>query len=821
MFDMKKVEIEWGGKTLTLETGRVARQADGAVLATLGETVVLCAVTAAKNVKPGQDFFPLTVHYQEKFSAAGRIPGGFFKRERGATEKETLTSRLIDRPIRPLFPEGFYNEVLVIAHVMSYDGENEPDVVAMIAASAALTLSGIPFMGPIAAARVGYAEGEYILNPSQDQIREGELDLVVAGTHNAVMMVESEAKELSEDVMLGAVMYAHRQVQPVIQAIIRLAEQAARDPWELDEPADTKALKEKLRGIIGEDLAAAYRLTDKQQRQTAINEARAKAREGLADMEASDPAGYLGALKLVKKLEAEIVRGAILKDGIRIDGRDTKTVRPIEAMVGFLPRTHGSALFTRGETQAICTTTLGTKDAEQMIDGLEGLSYQRFMLHYNFPPYSVGEVGRFGAPGRREVGHGKLAWRALHPVLPSHDEFPYTIRILSDITESNGSSSMATVCGGSLALMDAGVPLKRPVSGIAMGLIKEGDDFAVISDILGDEDHLGDMDFKVAGTEAGITSLQMDIKIAGITEEIMRIALAQANEGRAHILGEMAKALGDVRGELSAHAPRIETMQIDKSKIRDIIGTGGKIIREIVATTGAKVDIDDEGVIKISSSDVAQIEAARQWILGIVEEPEVGKVYNGKVVNLVDFGAFVNFMGGKDGLVHVSEIRNERVEKVSDALSEGQEVKVKVLEIDQRGKVRLSMRVVDQETGAELEDTRPPREPREGGDRPRGDRDRGPRRDGGGGGRDRGPRRDGGGRDGGRDRDRGPRGEGGGDRDRGPRDGGGDRGRGGEGGDRGRGGEGRGDRDRGGDRPQREPEGDPEFAPAFLVRDDD
>ncbi|HEX6376296.1 MAG TPA: polyribonucleotide nucleotidyltransferase [Allosphingosinicella sp.] len=800
MFDMKKVEIEWGGKTLTLETGRVARQADGAVLATLGETVVLCAVTAAKTVKPGQDFFPLTVHYQEKFSAAGRIPGGFFKRERGATEKETLTSRLIDRPLRPLFPEGFYNEVLVIAHVMSYDGENEPDVLAMIAASAALTLSGIPFMGPIAAARVGYKDGDYILNPSQDQIRDGELDLVAAGTYNAVMMVESEAKELSEDVMLGGVMFAHRECQKVIDAIIKLAEQAAKEPWELAAGADTSAIKQRLRELIGADLAAAYKLTDKQQRQTAINEARAKAREGLADMEASDPAGYLGALKLVKKLEAEIVRTAILKDGFRIDGRDTKTVRPIDAMVGFLPRTHGSALFTRGETQAICTTTLGTKDAEQMIDGLEGLSYSRFMLHYNFPPYSVGEVGRFGAPGRREVGHGKLAWRALHPVLPSHEEFPYTIRILSDITESNGSSSMATVCGGTLALMDAGVPIKRPVSGIAMGLIKEGDDFAVISDILGDEDHLGDMDFKVAGTEKGLTSLQMDIKIAGITEEIMRVALDQANAGRAHILSEMSKALGDVRTELSAHAPRIETMQIDKAKIRDVIGTGGKIIREIVATTGAKVDIDDEGVIKISSSDVNQIEAARKWIQGIVEEPEVGKVYSGKVVNLVDFGAFVNFMGSRDGLVHVSEIRNERVERVADALSEGQEVKVKVLEIDPRGKVRLSMRVVDQETGAELEDTRPPREGRE--DRPRGDRgDRGPRRDGGDrgdrGGRDRGPRRDGGG-----GRDRGPRGEGGGERsdrgDRGPR------------------------REReGGDRPERDGGPEPEFAPAFLTRDDD
>jgi polyribonucleotide nucleotidyltransferase len=823
MFDMKKVEIEWGGKTLTLETGRVARQADGAVLATLGETVVLCAVTAAKNVKPGQDFFPLTVHYQEKFSAAGRIPGGFFKRERGATEKETLTSRLIDRPIRPLFPEGFYNEVLVIAHVMSYDGENEPDVVAMVAASAALTLSGIPFMGPIAAARVGYQGGEYILNPTQEQIKEGELDLVVAGTHNAVMMVESEAKELSEDVMLGAVMFAHRSIQPVINGIIKLAEQAARDPWELAEAADTKAVKQQLRDLIGADIAAAYKTTDKQQRQTALNAARDKAKAAFAE---ADPQAQMAASKLVKKLEAEIVRGAILKEGRRIDGRDTKTVRPIEAMVGFLPRTHGSALFTRGETQAICTTTLGTKESEQMIDGLEGLSYSRFMLHYNFPPYSVGEVGRFGAPSRRETGHGKLAWRALHPVLPSHEEFPYTIRVLSDITESNGSSSMATVCGGCLALMDAGVPIKRPVSGIAMGLILEandsgGKDFAVISDILGDEDHLGDMDFKVAGTEAGITSLQMDIKIAGITEEIMRVALDQANAGRAHILAEMAKALDHSRTELSAHAPRIETMQIDKAKIRDVIGTGGKIIREIVATTGAKVDIDDEGVIKISSSDLEQIEAARKWIAGIVEEPEVGKIYQGKVVNIVDFGAFVNFMGGKDGLVHVSEMRNERVERPTDVVAEGQDVKVKVLEIDPRGKVRLSMRVVDQETGEELEDTRPPREDRgPRGDRgDRGGRDRGPRRDGdrgdrGGdrGGRDRGPRREGGG-------DRGPRGEG--DRDRGPR-GEGDRGPRGEGrDDRGdRGGEGRGDRglrrDGGNDDGPA-----PEFAPAFLTRDDD
>lgn len=811
MFNMKKVEIEWGGKTLTLETGRVARQADGAVLATYGETVVLCAVTAAKSVKEGQDFFPLTVHYQEKFSAAGRIPGGFFKRERGATEKETLTSRLIDRPVRPLFPEGFYNEINVIAQVLSYDGETESDILAMIAASAALTISGVPFMGPIAAARVGYQDGEYQLNPSMDQVKEGQLDLVVAGTHNAVMMVESEAKELSEEVMLGAVMFAHRECKKVIEAIIKLAEKAAKDPWDMAEQADLGGLKKKLKDLIGKDIAAAYKLTDKSARSNALNAARDKAK-AMFEADGLEPQMVMAGIKLVKKLEAEIVRTAILKDGQRIDGRTTTQIRPIEAVVGFLPRTHGSALFTRGETQSICTTTLGTKDSEQMIDGLTGLSYERFMLHYNFPPYSVGEVGRFGAPGRREVGHGKLAWRALKGVLPSHEEFPYTIRVLSDITESNGSSSMATVCGGSLSMMDAGVPLKRPVSGIAMGLILEGKDFAVISDILGDEDHLGDMDFKVAGTSEGITTMQMDIKIAGITEEIMQAALAQAKEGRAHILGEMAKALDHTREELSAHAPRIETMQIAKDKIRDVIGTGGKVIREIVATTGAKVDIDDEGVIKISSSDLSQIEAARKWISGIVEEPEVGKIYEGKVVNIVDFGAFVNFMGGKDGLVHVSEIRNERVENVRDALAEGQEVKVKVLEIDPRGKVRLSMRVVDQETGAELEDTRPPREGRE--DRgPRGDRDRGPRRDGGGGDRGRGPRRDGGG---GRDRDRGPRREGGDDR---PRD---DRPR-GEGredrGPRGEGGEGR--------PPRRERDGGnddgpaPEFAPAFLTRDDD
>ena len=744
MFNTKTVSIEWGGKTLTLETGKVARQADGAVIATLGETVVLCAVTAAKSVKEGQDFFPLTVHYQEKYSAAGRIPGGFFKRERGATEKETLVSRLIDRPVRPLFPEGFYNEINCIAQVLSYDGENEPDILSMVAASAALTISGVPFMGPIGAARVGYLNGEYILNPTDEQVAEGDLDLVVAATYDAVMMVESEANELSEEIMLGAVLFAHDACRDVIKAIIALAEQAAKDPWEMAAQDDLGDLKAKLKALIGDDIAAAYKMTDKSARSNALNAARDKAKaQFVAD--GLDPQMVMAGIKLTKKLEAEIVRGAILKDGKRIDGRTTTQIRPIVAETHFLPRAHGSALFTRGETQTIATCTLGTKDAEQMIDGLNGLRYEHFMLHYNFPPYSVGEVGRFGAPGRREVGHGKLAWRALHPVLPTKEDFPYTIRLTSDITESNGSSSMASVCGGSLAMMDAGVPIKRPVSGIAMGLILEGTDFAILSDILGDEDHLGDMDFKVAGTSEGITTMQMDIKIAGITKEIFEKALAQAKDGRAHILAEMNKALGETRTELSAHAPRIETITIDKSKIRDVIGTGGQVIREIVATTGAKVDIDDEGIIKISSSDLSQIEAAKNWILGIVEEPEVGKIYTGKVVNIVDFGAFVNFMGGKDGLVHVSEMKNERVEKPTDVVAEGQEVKVKVLEIDNRGKVRLSMRVVDQETGEELEDTRPAREPRE----PRGDRgdrgDRGPRRDGDrkrSGGRDRGPRRD-------------------------------------------------------------------------------
>ena len=741
MFDTKTVSVEWGGRTLTLETGRIARQADAAVLATYGETVVLCAVTAAKSVKEGQDFFPLTVHYVEKFSAAGLIPGGFFKREAKPTDHETLTSRLIDRPIRPLFPDGFYNEINVICQVLSYDGENDPDVVAMIAASAALTLSGVPFMGPIGAGRVGYIDGEYVLNPSRAQVAQSQLDLVAAGTQDAILMVESEAQELSEEIMLGAVMHVHKTSLPVIDAIIKLAEQAAKEPWELKQ-ADDSAKLEEIRKLVGSDIDAAYKMLGKGDRREALEAAKAKLKAAHADASGQD---QMKAGKLFKKLEAAIVRGAILKDKRRIDGRGLSDVRPILGEVAVLPRTHGSALFTRGETQALVSVTLGTAESEQMIDSIYGMRKENFLLHYNFPPFSVGEVGRFGAPGRREIGHGKLAWRALHPVLPTKAEFPYTIRVISDITESNGSSSMASVCGGCLAMLDAGVPLKRSVSGIAMGLILEGKEFAVLSDILGDEDHLGDMDFKVAGTSEGITSLQMDIKIAGITEEIMRVALAQANEGRAHILGEMAKAMGEVRGEMSAHAPRIETMQIPKDKIREVIGTGGKIIRQIVEETGAKVDIEDDGTIRISSSDAAKIEAAKNWIMGITQEAEVGKIYSGKVVSMVDFGVFVNFMGSKDGLVHISEIQNDRVTKVSEVLTEGQAVKVKVLGVDDRGKVRLSMRLVDQETGEELPDTRPAREggddrgPRGGG----GDRDRGPRREGSGGSERSGPRRDG------------------------------------------------------------------------------
>ncbi len=699
MFTISRKELNWGGAKLVLETGRMARQADGAVLASLGETSVLCTVVAAKHARTGIDFFPLTVNYQEKTYAAGKIPGGFFKREGRPSEKETLTSRLIDRPIRPLFPAGFHNETQVICTVISHDLENDPDIVAMIGASAALTISGIPFMGPIGGARVGYKDGDYILNPGMADIADSQLDLVVAGTADAVLMVESQAAELAEDVMLGAVMFGHRQMQPVIDLIIDLAEASAKEPWELPAAPDTGALEAKIAELAEVDLHAAYQLTVKQQRVARLAEIKTRVAEAFAEDDSVDSQTVSG---ILKSLEKKIVRGSILDTGQRIDGRDLKTVRPIQSQVAVLPRAHGSALFTRGETQALVVATLGTGDDEQLIDALEGTYHENFMLHYNFPPYSVGEVGRTGFTSRREIGHGKLAWRALKAVLPEREAFPYTIRLVSEITESNGSSSMATVCGSSLAMMDAGVPLVRPVSGVAMGLIKEGDRFAVLSDILGDEDHLGDMDFKVAGTDQGITSLQMDIKITGITEEIMRQALEQAQGGRMHILNEMSRALDTSRVELSTHAPRIETIQIPKDKIREVIGTGGKVIREIVEVTGAKVDIEDDGTIKIASADVDAINAAKKWITGIVAEPEVGVIYEGKVVNIVDFGAFVNFIGTRDGLVHISELAPERVEKVADIVKEGDIVKVKVLSVDDRGKVRLSMKTVNQETGEEI-----------------------------------------------------------------------------------------------------------------------
>ena len=700
MFDKHVVSTEWAGRPLVLETGRVARQADGAVLATYGETTVLATVVAQKEAKPGQDFFPLTVNYQEKYYAAGRIPGGFFKREGRPTEKETLTSRLIDRPIRPLFVDGFKNEVQVVLTALSYDGENDPDMVAMVAASAALTISGVPFMGPIGGCRVGYKDGEYIINPTIQALPESDLDLYVAGTQDAVMMVESEAKELSEDVMLGAVMAGHKAIQEVIDLIIDLGERAAKEPWDY-EPEDRSAELKQVQDLVGADLSAAYKIKDKAERQAAVGDARAKAAEALVATEEKEGMDALVFKDVFKKAEAKVVRGDIIKTGVRIDGRALDQVRPIVSEVGILPRTHGSALFTRGETQAICVATLGTADDEQMIDGLDGLHKESFMLHYNFPPYSVGETGRMGGAGRREIGHGKLAWRATKAVLPTKDEFPYVLRVVSEITESNGSSSMATVCGTSLALMDAGVPIKRPVSGIAMGLIKDEDGVAVLSDILGDEDHLGDMDFKVAGTSEGITSLQMDIKIAGITEDIMKTALAQASGGRMHILGEMNKALGESRGELSANAPQMESMQIPTDKIREVIGSGGKVIREIVETTGAKVNIEDDGKVTLSALDKASIDAARKWIHSIVAEPEVGEIYEGKVVAVKDFGAFVNFFGPKDGLVHVSQMAEERVKHPKDVVSEGDTVWVKLLGFDDRGKVRLSMKVVDQETGKE------------------------------------------------------------------------------------------------------------------------
>ncbi|WP_454713538.1 polyribonucleotide nucleotidyltransferase [Caulobacter segnis] len=702
MFDIKRKTIEWGGKTLVLETGRIARQADGAVLATMGETVVLATAVFAKKAKPGQDFFPLTVNYQEKTFAAGKIPGGFFKREGRPSEKETLVSRLIDRPIRPLFVKGFKNEVQVVVTVLQHDLENDPDILGMVAASAALVLSGAPFMGPIGAARVGYVDGGYVLNPTLEELKESKMDLVVAGTADAVMMVESEIQELSEEIVLGGVNFAHKEMQTVIDAIIELAEHAAKEPFDF-QPEDTDALKAEVKKAVGKDLADAYKIQGKADRVAALGAAKTKAIETFAKSD-TNPAG-IDPLKLVsvfKELEADIVRRSILDTGIRIDGRTVDKVRPILGEVGILPRTHGSALFTRGETQAIVVATLGTGDDEQFIDALEGTYKESFLLHYNFPPYSVGETGRMGSPGRREIGHGKLAWRALRPMLPAKEDFPYTIRLVSEITESNGSSSMATVCGSSLAMMDAGVPLIRPVSGIAMGLILEKDGFAVLSDILGDEDHLGDMDFKVAGTSEGLTSLQMDIKIAGITPAIMEQALAQAKGGREHILGEMNKAMDAPREEVGDFAPKIETITIPTDKIREVIGSGGKVIREIVATTGAKVDINDEGTVKVSASDGAKIKAAIDWIKSITDEAEVGKIYDGKVVKVVDFGAFVNFFGAKDGLVHVSQISNERVAKPSDVLKEGQIVKVKLLGFDDRGKTKLSMKVVDQETGEDL-----------------------------------------------------------------------------------------------------------------------
>jgi len=700
MFNVQKESFEWGGRTLTLETGKIARQADGAVLATYGETVVLATAVGAQTAKEGQDFFPLTVNYQERYYAAGKIPGGYFKRERAPTERETLISRLIDRPIRPLFADGFKNEVLVVAQVLSHDQENDPDVVAMIAASAALTLSGLPFMGPIGAARVGYINGDYVLNPLIDTYPESKLDLVVAGTSDAVMMVESEAQELSEEIMLGAVVFGHKQMQTAIDAIIRLAEKAAKDPRPVPEDAFGQ-VRERLKVAASPELGKAFQIADKHARRDAISAIRKTFAETyVGEGEGKVPANvYSG---LLHDVEADVMRNAVLDTKKRVDGRDLTTVRPILAEVGILPRTHGSSLFTRGETQAIVVATLGTSEDEQFIDSLMGTGKETFMLHYNFPPYSVGETGRMGSPGRREIGHGKLAWRAIHPMLPKKEEFPYTIRVVSEITESNGSSSMATVCGTSLALMDAGVPIKKPTAGIAMGLILEGNRYVVLSDILGDEDHLGDMDFKVAGTEDGVTSLQMDIKIAGITEEIMKVALAQAKGGRMHILGEMNKALTGARAELGEHAPRIEQIKIPVDKIRDVIGTGGKVIREIVEKTGAKINVEDDGTVKVASADGESIRAAIKWIRGLTAEPEVGQIYDGKIVKVMDFGAFVNFFGPKDGLVHVSELAAQRVAKPSDVVKEGQAVKVKLLGFDDRGKVRLSMKQVDQTTGEDI-----------------------------------------------------------------------------------------------------------------------
>jgi polyribonucleotide nucleotidyltransferase len=701
MFNKHTVEIDWARRPLKLETGRIARQADGAVLATYGETSVLATIVSAKQERPGIDFFPLTVNYQEKTFAAGKIPGGYFKREGRPTEKETLTSRLIDRPIRPLFAKGFKNETQVITTVLSHDMENDPDMVAMVAASAALTLSGVPFLGPIGAARVGYIDGKYVLNPMVDEMPETQLDLVVAGTADAVLMVESEAKELPEDVMLGAVMYGHEHFQPVIEAIVELAELAAKEPWEL-KSEDNSEMIAKVRDLAEGGLREAYSIAIKQERRDGIAQVKEKVvAELVPEDDDGTVAGKVGSA--FKEAEKDIVRGSILDTKKRIDGRDLVTVRPISCEVGILPRTHGSALFTRGETQALAVTTLGTGEDEQFVDALQGTYKETFMLHYNFPPYSVGEAGRMGSPGRREIGHGKLAWRAIHPVLPDRENFPYTIRVVSEVTESNGSSSMATVCSSSLAMMDGGVPLKRSVAGIAMGLIKEGDQYAVLSDILGDEDHLGDMDFKVAGTSEGVTSLQMDIKITGITEEIMKVALDQAKDGRMHILGEMDKALNVARPELGEYAPRIETIHIPTDKIREVIGSGGSVIREIVAESGAKIDISDDGTVKIASANAESIRQAIARIKSIAAEPEVGEIYRGKVVKVMEFGAFVNFFGPRDGLVHISQLSEGRPKQVTDVVKEGDEVWVKLLGFDERGKVRLSMKVVDQATGKEKE----------------------------------------------------------------------------------------------------------------------
>jgi polyribonucleotide nucleotidyltransferase len=700
MFNEFMKQTDLGGRKLTFETGKIARQADGAVMVTYGETKVLCTAVGARKPRTDLDFFPLTVNYQEKTFAAGKIPGGFFKREARPSEKETLTSRLIDRPIRPLFHPNYKCETQLICTVLAHDMENDPDIVALIGTSAALTISGIPFMGPIGASRVGYIDGEYVLNPPVDDMPDSKLNLVVAGTNEGVLMVESEASELSEDVMLGAVMFGHKANQEVIKAIIELAQACAKEPRDVPEtPAIVAEVQTQVKGLAESGLREAYAISEKGARQTSIAAVKSTVSESFAD---NDEVTDMMVGSAFKSVEKDIVRKDLIKTGQRIDGRDTKTVRPIISEVGILPRAHGSSLFTRGETQAMVVATLGTGQDEQIIDGLDGDYREHFLLHYNFPPYSVGEAGRMMGPGRREIGHGKLAWRAIRPVMPSKDDFPYTIRIVSEITESNGSSSMATVCGTSLSMMDAGVPLVRPVAGIAMGLIKEDEGVAILSDILGDEDHLGDMDFKVAGTEVGITALQMDIKITSITEDIMRDAVAQAREGRLHILGEMAKALTGARDGVSDNAPRITVISVPIDKIREIIGPGGKMIREICETTGAKIDIDDDGSVKVAAIDEKASQAAIDMIKNITAEPEIGVIYIGKVVKTVDFGAFVNFMGARDGLVHISELRPDRVEKTTDVVSVGDEVRVKLIGVDDRGKVKLSMKSVNQETGEEI-----------------------------------------------------------------------------------------------------------------------